>query len=486
MVDFSSVNLRILSPDGKNVLAELQTIDRVGQKTAKNVGAAHQQAFSDMSTHGALAARKLAGELAMIAHEGGISARSMKSLAIEAGSLATLFGPASAIAGAVALTGVAIYNLFHRTREEMSETRKKFEEELGKMVNAGDNASMMKQLQDLYRGTPANNFEDGIQALEARRAPLSRQYNNAAAAGNTTMMGRLTAQLREIDVVLTPIQQKFNEISKAIRDIGNAPLTIRGMSGITTKAQAPGEPMGRLDSLLFGMPLMPGIGKTPGIMAGVSEMRDSVLKALQQTPPLPELRITPEIERLMNLKAVATHIGDSFGQTLAQSIGVGIRAGIEGGGIAGGFKAMAGAVLQAVGGMFEQIGVAALAGMKFMATIKSAILGFAPELGIPAAIGLIVFGASLAAIGGSMGGRGSVGGGGGSGGYGYGSSLPGIIDRGLINPGNPLATSMAALEARPSVSFPGAVFIGTDDPGAQTQIVRLVEKGLARSGRSLG
>lgn len=480
MVDFSSVNLRILSPDGKNVLAELQTLDRVGQRTARNIGTAHKAAFTDMSHHGGIAARKLAGEIAMIAHEGAISARSMKQLAIEAGGLATLFGPEAAIASAVALTGVAIFNMFNRTREEMEKTRKAFQDELTKMVNAGDNAALMKQAQDLFRGTPANNFEDGIAALEARRAPLNAQFNNAAAANNRIMMRRLTEELGKIDVVLTPIQQKFNEISAAIRDINNTPLTIRGLPGMTTTA---GPPMDTLDTLLFNQPLTPGIRKTPGIIAGVSEWRDSVFKALQKVPPLPHQWVTAELERLMAWDESIAQVGDTLGATLANGISAGIIAGIQGGGIGGAFRALTGTVLQSIGAMMQEIGTKALIAAKLFAKLLN-WLALHPVAAIPVALGMIAFGATLSAAGASMGGRGGAGGGGGGGGYGgggYGGGSSGVIDRGLINPINPLATSMASLQPRAPILFQ-PIIIGADDARAQRQVGRMLKNLEGRGG----
>lgn len=497
MVDFSSVNLRILSPDGKNVLAELQTLDRTNVRTARNIGTAQTAAISQVQTKSATAARQIAGNIAMVAAQGEVSAAALKNVVSQFANIGFMFGTGGAIAGAIGLTGLAIHNLFDRTRKEIEETRKKFEDELARMVNAGDVALMKKQAQDIFLGTPAKQFEDGIRALEARRLPIQTMLDNAIEAGNKIMQGRLQRDLDAIDKELTPLLLKFERLRLAILDITNAPFQVPGLTPITSSARAPGagardeaSVKAATDRLLEGM--LPSVGVIGGdkhvgtdMTEFVAAMLGGIQDALKRAPPLPPTEITPELERIIGIDAVAENIGGSFGETLANAIGAGVSAGIGGGGFAGGFRALTGSVLQAIGGMFQQIGVASLAGLKFMAAIEQAIKKFAPGLGIAASVGLIALGATLSAIGGSMGGSGRSfgGGGGGFGGGGFTADSSTIIDRGMINPLNPLSAS-GTVTARPMVNLYATVF-GVDDAQAQRQLRIMMDKALARSGESL-
>lgn len=164
-------------------------------------------------------------------------------------------------------------------------------------------------------------------------------------------------------------------------------------------------------------------------------------------------------------------VGESAAQGFSRSLVDGIRAGVSialrGGGIGSIFAGVGGAIVSGLGTIFEQIGTAALAGMAIMAKIKAAIIAFAPEVGIPLALGLIAFGALLQGAGGGLGGRG---GGGGGGGYGnYSSSLPQIIDRGFINPG--AANAAANVTPRASITMP-ILAINPNDPATK----RLVDE----------
>lgn len=74
MVEFSSVAMRILSPDGKTVLAELQTIDRTNVATARRAGEVTTQNIQQVQKAAATSARQIAGNVAQIASMGTASA----------------------------------------------------------------------------------------------------------------------------------------------------------------------------------------------------------------------------------------------------------------------------------------------------------------------------------------------------------------------------------------------------------------------------
>ena len=177
-------------------------------------------------------------------------------------------------------------------------------------------------------------------------------------------------------------------------------------------------------------------------------------------------------------------VGDSaakgFVSTLAAGIRGGVDAALRGGGIGSIFAGIGGAITAGLGSIFEEIGTAALAGMAIMAKIKAAIIAFAPEVGIPLAIGLIAFGALLQGAGGRLGGGGSAGGYGG--GSSVTSSLPQIIDRGFINPA--AQNAGANVTPRASITMP-ILAVNPNDPATQ-RLIAQTQRNAERGGAIRG
>lgn len=181
------------------------------------------------------------------------------------------------------------------------------------------------------------------------------------------------------------------------------------------------------------------------------------------------------------LNAQMNEYSDQLGRQLAGTFARSISAGLEsafakGGGIKSAWKALTGSFLEGLGEMFETIGEKALAGLAFIKTITDAIAGMAPEIGIPAAIGLIALGAVLKGAGARAASSGS---GGGS----YSSYAAPANTRGtvLVHPTTPASSTVSAagLTAKQPITV-NATIIGKDDPQAQWQLLEMIARAQRR------
>lgn len=191
---------------------------------------------------------------------------------------------------------------------------------------------------------------------------------------------------------------------------------------------------------------------------------------------------TNEYEKAIvtRMKAIGAQAGEGFVSSMAATISRGFEVAFSGGGAKSIFKALAGGVLEGLGTVFIQIGEAALVGLAVMQTIKNAILAFAPEVGLAAAIGLIAIGAAMHGAGGALSRSGSGGGGGYGGGYSSSSYGGGVTTMMGLTPVAPSSgPSAAGIASRNSVVV-NATIIGKDDPAAQRQLLEMIARAQRR------
>jgi hypothetical protein len=84
----------------------------------------------------AMATRQMAFGLESVARSGNLAGEGLKMILVQGSEMALMFGGAGPIVGAVAITGLAIYNIFDRTRKEIEATRKKAQEELTRLLKS--------------------------------------------------------------------------------------------------------------------------------------------------------------------------------------------------------------------------------------------------------------------------------------------------------------------------------------------------------------
>jgi hypothetical protein len=506
--NFSSVNLRILSPDGKTVLAELQTIDRAAVRTARNAGDTTSAALSQVQRQAAMSARQIAGNVAQIATVGAATAESMKGILTQGANLAFMFGTGGAIAGAVALTGMAIVSFFRTARSEMEATARKAMEELGRLAESGDAGAIGGRFgiaTKLFSGDrfAARREDEGAVAFEVRRRGIqgARQQITEMQAGIADAMARgvsgpalaqlqrsLTTWQTELDKVVRRYEGLLGLMREMEEQIGFAAGRTVAGAKVSFSEGEDRAARDRLDKLL-AVPRLSAkaIGFDPKAINPI-ELRDEMLQTIREglrdVPPIPATALTPELQEIVRIDNLANSIGMSFGSAVVGGLTAGIVSALTGGGLGGGFEALTGAVLVGLGQMAIRIGTESAAFLSFMQVIQDAIANFMPGLGLAGALGLIGLGSALVAIGGGMGGRsrGGMGGRGGSGSYGYGGGgIPSVIDRGLINPLSGVVTAPGTITPRESIVNHWTI-IGENDPRAQRAVYSMWDKANRRRG----
>lgn len=457
----------------------------------------------------AMASRHMAMGLEEVSHSGEVAGRGMKQLITTGAEMALSFGPGGPLVAAVGILGLAFVDHFMRAREEIKKTEEQFEDSLKQMINAGNNAALMKQAEDLFRGTPFEHFQDGIAALERQLAPLKAERAKLEASGMSpfyapmgpggqaapTALGQVIQQIGAIDEKLDPVKKNFEELRQAILDVNNTPLDIRGLPTVTTRENAPGksQPNQRFVDIGRG-PTDEQLGKDLAELLGRTTLESLVAKETKGS--IARLGGQPGSELSKDVAEEAKRLGDAFGESfkqtenrakevtdhlraqladgLAGAITSGIDAGIRalftsGGNLGKAFAALGRSAIASLGAMVEEFGVNALKTAILANTVLRSI--FTPA-GIPAALALIALGATMQAVGGggrSGGMASSVGG--------YSSSLPQIIDRGYINP------SAAARGANVTPMQPvtvNATIIGKNDPGVGPALVGIIDSAIGK------
>lgn len=176
---------------------------------------------SNIASHYGRAARHIAivGDEAVRAGE--IGGSGMRKLLTVGGDIAGMFGPEGMIIGALAVTGLAIFDHFQHARDQIAETAKKAREEIGSLVDAGDAAALEKQAKDLYRGTPKNEFKDALKPKLDKMEEL-KYYRSALGEGKVWLS--VGAKKAYDELLADPDIQKYLALREAILNPKKAPL----------------------------------------------------------------------------------------------------------------------------------------------------------------------------------------------------------------------------------------------------------------------
>lgn len=484
--NFSSVAMRILSPDGKTVLAELQTIDRQAVGTARRAGDAVSAGINQVQQRTAIATRQIAGNVAQITAMGVASAESLKGIVSQGANIAFMFGTGGAIAGAIGVTGLAIFNLFSRTREQIEETARTAAIELKKLSRGGDIGAvagrhgratlLFSGEADAIRGE--HDRDETERAFEARRKGIQGvraeiERLEAVIARTAPKEGEIfggeraiqfkdaTDALKEWRAELVKLTAEYNQlvplVDKLSKEAGEIATRVTAMTD-AEKARA-----------LTAIAAARGLegGRVPGV--GVSAPNFSLPKFKIKPPDLSESIDASALQAawLQDWDKLVAGIGPAMGQTLADGIANGITTAIQTGSIGKAFGAMTGTILSGLGDMAIQVGTKALAFAQIWARLQTWLTAN-PIAAIPVALGLIAFGAALKGVGASMSGRaGGFGGGGFS--SGGGSLPPNTTFIGTVG----TAPSMAQPQQPVNINNP--VFLSPRDPGLQRQVAEVIK-----------
>lgn len=187
---------------------------------------------------GTKTALKLAGVSAAVANAGTVTAGTAEKMLSAGVGIASMFGPTGLAAAALGSFALMATTRFARARQEMRDTEQQFTDSLNGMINSGDVETMRKRMQDLWVGTPAAKFEDGIVGIQRRLGELGSLYD--ATLGGVVKNER-SEEIRRLQRALADAYQEFNRFEQAILDSRNVPLRIYGPDAITTTADAPGK-----------------------------------------------------------------------------------------------------------------------------------------------------------------------------------------------------------------------------------------------------
>jgi len=298
----------------------------------------------------------------------------------------------------------------------------------------------------------------------AERKSIKALFNPESPTGNGVFGDRLKGMLagtRVQQIGETPREAELETYKQILAKEYQEAKTLDEKDAILNKIKRVLEEIDKLNPRLFASVTGDGVkaAKLPALSAAEEDAKATVKRMTKFADD------------------AAQHIASTFGSTIAAGF---TAAFAPGGNSKSIFKAMTSSILEGLGSMFEQIGVASLVGLEFIQGIKAAIFAFAPEVGLVAAIGLIAFGAALKGAGSRIGSSGS---GGASGGGYTGASVTPITSIGYINPVAPAGSSASAssIGAQQPVHF---TIIGKDDPAAQRQILELMARANRRGSTS--
>jgi hypothetical protein len=137
---------------------------------------------------------------------GRVSAEAMKGIISNAAGVAFAFGPTGAIVAAVTLAGVAIFNLFDRSRREMEESAKKAEETLQRVKDASNTVLGQQVASDLLFQIAGKERE--LEQLSAERAA----FKQASGIDPVTQLSRSLELAREISA----LRQQYLAVETAV------------------------------------------------------------------------------------------------------------------------------------------------------------------------------------------------------------------------------------------------------------------------------
>jgi hypothetical protein len=449
-----------------------------------------------------LAMRQLAGGIENIARSGQAGGAALKLIIAQGAEMAFMFGATGPIVGALAVTGLAIYEHITGKMKEAADQVKAFHREVEGLTDLGGAAARQARI---YSGGTAIRDKDESdakylarsQGLKGVRGRIDQIQRSMAAAGvpvgDVSRMGqgatglgyggkvdKMGRELAELVEHLARLKTEFAEITPITQKLADAEgERAKGLMSIAGDEAAKKNAAlraGDIESFLSQNRGMPGVQAAGGRAPGILELIAKYVN-VERRPDLTGSASAGSAQALNPIVAnfaenVQKPLGEAIRSGMASTIGGaitdGITAGFEDGGITGAFKAAGKAILAGIGGIMTQMGEVWLSYGISMTALGSALWN--PFTSGPAAIGI---GAALIALGATLGAvaHGGRGGGGGSAGGGYSSSAPQIIDRGTIDP--TAVGRMGNMSARPTTNNHFTI-IGTKDPTAQREIMELI------------
>lgn len=178
---------------------------------------------------------------------GGLTLNRMIGLA---GEMAFGFGEGGFLLGALGVATAAIVKMFVTARSEMDETQKKIKETAEQALNAGNYAQIRQQIIQVAYGTPAKGGEDGLNALQNKRADLEKQLADIqakipnelsfqAGAAYQAAKGdidRLQGLLNDVNAKIEPLRKTYDYLIQLLQTPQTEPHGDPLAKGVTVNA----------------------------------------------------------------------------------------------------------------------------------------------------------------------------------------------------------------------------------------------------------
>lgn len=428
------------------------------------------RASTAIATRYGNSARAVAASFDAMAHAGRITGEAVRTMVTQSANMALMFSPTGPIVAAVGIAAISIVNLFANARAE----RKKLEEEaiagLERLVNAGDLVGIRNQAREMWQGTPAKDFRDGLgPRLEALGLPfatrqiLEDELAKADRLARTRVAG-MKARAAEIRQVIE-LRRRYDDLAAAIARPSAAPRIEYPVEPITiTPGTGP-------DVRTPRVPALPGATTR----VGTPDFADRIAKLITPRLPDPTPLATKSVDEIIEaFRKTQSTLALGISDAIVGGIAGGITAAISSGSIGEALRAMTASVLAGLGDMFAQIAVRAIAMSKAMIAFQ-AFLTANPVVALAAAVGMMALARSMG--GGRGGARGVVGGIPGAGAAA--SATTESATRIVFGAGG--AGVAAGMTPR---QFTNVTVIGPDDPRAQRAITELIRKAEGRGLRS--
>lgn len=481
----------------------VEAVKRSGQDVGRNA--------EQMSQKFGGAARQMSGALEMMARQGKVTGESMKMVAQQGAEMAFMFGKAGPIAGAIAILGVAMFSFWDRTRREMAETARKGIEELEKMAASADLVGVSRRQQHLFSGNPYAMRRDdesdaeflarsgGLQAVRRRRAQLRGEIGEPMArlidAGRDLLVRGKAKEYKELlkaERELSVLHEQGKAVLKTVteltgRQAANAQEIAKNekRTADATREQAANRALA-LKVAVEGLKDLPGAsshlqsdvvtmfrlqGATPGARRGMVTRRATTAPIVPEGAGQSGASLIGKSEFGKQANAFLTDVVDPMAATLrggiaatiGAAVGDGFRAAFSGEGLGATFQAFGNAVLAGIGGIMQQMGAVWLEYGLAMSSLTAGL--FNPMTSGPTAIAI---GALLVGLGAALGALGGKGGRGGRASSASVSAATGVIDRGMINPANPLNGAQHVTPTAPVTV--NATILSPNDPTWQRQL----------------
>lgn len=483
----ATVEVNFKATGTEQVRNGLKLVGREGEANLQKVG---------------MASRQIAGGIEAVARQGKVTGEAMKQILASGAEMAFTFGAAGPIVGAIAITGMAIYeHIVGRTKEARDEINN-FRKDLEGFSRSSDLVGSARRQQYLYSGDPNAIRQEGeserdfaarsggLEGLRKYRDKIATDYaanrsvfkggwqKAGELAATEQMLQRMEAMSKEASNVTARLsgnegsraktevqlaqEKRDKDYEMSVLDASSRGLDIRGdLSGLERQEMMKGLGVQQIGGFLSSqtMARAGSVGDMSGARAIAGEIKPMMRNVQNELAMAFQEQVQVPLEDT---------IRSGIGSTIGSAISEGIAAGFESGSIGGAFKAAGKAILAGLGSIISQMGQVWVEYGISMTALGQALWN--PITSGPAAIAI---GASLIALGAAVGGiaHGRAGGAGG-GSMSSVSAPPQIIDRGLINPNGALMASASGLSPMQPMNV---TIIGPNDPSAQRAVAELMK-----------